>query len=109
MVKSENEEQKQQTQHAFMVAWSGVAMEKGLTKGIEAIKLRIKNYFHAPQTKVLDFLVAVMGGLKQLQEISLAAHPLDKDQSGAEAWGQPGWGDYSGVSRTMSSLSWEES
>ena len=36
------------------------------------------------------------------------AHPLDKDQAVAEAWGQPGWADYSGVSRTLSSLSWEE-
>ena len=96
---SENEEQIQQTQHAFMVAWGEFVQEKGLTKGIEAIKLRQKNYFHAPQTKVLEFLVAIMGGLKQLQEISLAAHPLDKDQAVAEAWGQPGWADYSGISQ----------
>lgn len=105
---SENEEQIQQTQHAFMVAWGEFAQEKGLTKRIEGVKLRQKNYFHAPQTKVLEFLVAIMGGLKQLQEISLAAHPLDKDQAVAEAWGQSCWADYSGVSRTMSSLNWEE-
>jgi len=108
MAMSENEEQIRQTQHAFMVAWGEFAQEKGLTQGIEAIKLRQKNYYHAPQTKVLEFLVAIMGGLKQLQEISLAAHPLDKDQAVAEAWGQRSWADYSGVSRTMSSLIWEE-
>jgi len=40
--------------------------------------------------------------------VSLAAHPLDKDQAVAEAWTQPGWADYSGVSRTLSGLSWDE-
>lgn len=105
---SENEEQIQQTQHAFLVAWGQFAQTKGLPQRIEAVKLRQKNYHHRPQTKVLEFLVAILGGLKQLQEISLAAHPLDKDQAVAEAWGQTGWADYSGVSRTMSSLSWEE-
>ncbi len=43
-----------------------------------------------------------------MPDISQAAHPLDKDQAVAEAWGQPGWADYSGVSRTLTSLSWEE-
>ena len=105
---NENEEQIQQTQHAFLVAWGQFAQEKGLIQRIEAVKLRQKNYHHRPQTKVLEFLVAILGGLKQLQEISLAAHPLDKDQAAAGAWGQTGWADYSGVSRTMSSLSWEE-
>lgn len=105
---SETEEQIQQTQHGFLVAWGQFAQEKGLVEQIEAVKLRQKNYHHRPQTKVLEFLVAILSGLKQLQEISLAAHPLDKDQAVAEAWGQPAWADYSGVSRTMSSLSWEE-
>jgi len=105
---SENEEQIQQTQHAFLVAWGQFAQAKGLTQRIEAVKLRQKNYYHRPQTKVLEFLAAILGGLKQLQEISLAAHPLDKEQAVAEAWGQAGWADYSGVSRTMSGLSWEE-
>jgi hypothetical protein len=36
-----------------------------------------------------------------LQEISLAAHPLDKDQAMAQAWEQPAWADYSGVSRRL--------
>ena len=69
---SENEEQIQQTQHAFLVAWGQFAQAKGLTQRIEAVSLRQKNYHHRPQTKVLEFLVAILGGLKQLQEISLA-------------------------------------
>lgn len=105
---SENDVSIQQTQHAFLVVWGQFAQAKGLTQRIEAVKLRQKNYYHRPQTKVLEFLVANLGGLKELQQISLAAHPLDKDQAVAAAWGQTGWADYSGVSRTMSSLSWEE-
>ncbi len=31
-----------------------------------------------------------------------SAHPLDMDQAVAEAWGQPAWGDYSGVATTFS-------
>jgi len=98
----------QPTQHAFLVAWGRYAAEIGLIEAIQGVKLKQKKYTHAPQTKVLEFLVATLAGLKQLQEISLAAHPLDKDQAVAEAWGQPGWADYTGVSRTLSSLSWEE-
>ena len=105
---SRDDERVEQTQHAFLVAWGQFAQEKGLVKKIEAVKLRQKTYYHSPQTKVLEFLVAILGGLKQLQDISLAAHPLDKDQVVAEAWGQAGWADYSGISRTLSSLSWEE-
>lgn len=105
---SETEEQIQQTQHAFLVAWGQFAQEKGLVIGIEAVQLGQKTYYHRPQTKVLELLVAHLGGLKYLQDISLSAHPLDKDQAVAEAWGQPAWADYSGVSRTMSSLSWAE-
>lgn len=105
---SEPEEQIQQTQHAFLVAWGQFAQEKGLIARVEAVKLGQKNYYHRPQTKILEFLVANLGGLKHLRDISLSAHPLDKDQVVAEAWGQPAWADYSGVSRTLSRLSWTE-
>ena len=43
-----------------------------------------------------------------MQDISLAAHPLDKDLAVAEAWAQAGWADYTGVSRTLRALSWAE-
>jgi hypothetical protein len=61
-----------------------------------------------PEKKVIEFLVAILSGAKYLQDISLAAHPLDKDLAVAQAWGQAGWADYTGVSRTMSALSWAE-
>src|SRR5256885_499333 len=98
----------QNTQHAFLVAWGWFAERIGLIQKLQAVSLKQKHYQHWPQTKVLEFLVAILAGLQHLQDISLAAHPLDKDQAVAQAWGQAAWADYSGVSRTLSGLSWEE-
>jgi hypothetical protein len=96
------------TQHAFLVAWGRFAQQIGLVQGIQAVPLHQKRYHHTPQAKVLEFLVATLSGFQQLQQISLAAHPLDKDQAVAAAWGQPAWADYTGVSRTLSALTWED-
>ena len=100
--------QKQDTQHALLIPWGYFAQEIGLSKGIEGVKLNQKVYEHTPQTKVIEFLVAILSGMKHLQDISLAAHPLDKDVATAEAWGQTRWADYTGVSRTLKKLSWAE-
>src|ERR1700690_4570210 len=100
--------QERDTQHALVIAWGHFAREIGLISGIEAAKLNQKVYEHTPQAKVIEFLVAILSGAKHLQDISLAAHPLDKDLAVAEAWEQTGWADYSGVSRTLKRLSWAE-
>jgi len=105
---SKGESKTQHTQHAFLVAWGWFAEEIGLLRGFQTLHLKQKHYHHSPQTKALEFLVSILGGLQHLQDISLAAHPLDKDVVVAEAWGQTEWADYSGVSRTLSGLSWEE-
>lgn len=98
----------QDTQHALLVVLGLFAQKIGLISGLEAVKLNQKTYEYSPQTKVIEFLVAILSGAKYLQEISLAAHPIDKDLAVAQAWGQMGWADYSGVSRTLSGLSWAE-
>ena len=100
--------QTQETQHALLIPWGQFAQEIGLISGIEAVKLRQKVYEHTSQAKVTDFLVAILSGAKYLQDISLAAHPLDKDVAVAQAWGQQGWADYTGVSRTLKKLTWTE-
>ena len=96
------------TQHAFLVAWGWFAEATGLIQKIETISMHQKTCKHSPQGKVLEFLVGTLAGMKHLQELSLAAHPLDRDAAVAQAWGQSGWADYSGVSRTLRALSWEE-
>lgn len=105
---SSGENKVQRTQHAFLVAWGWFAEHINLPERIEQVALKQKRYHHTPQSKVLEFLVSILGGEQYLQDISQAAHPMDKDQAVAEAWGQAGWADYSGVSRTLSGLSWEE-
>lgn len=100
--------QQQETQHALLIPWGHYAQEIGLLSGIEAVKLSQKVYEHTPQAKVTEFLVAILSGAKYLQDISLAAYPLDKDVAVAQAWGQPGWADYTGVSRTLRKLTWTE-
>jgi hypothetical protein len=108
MAMSDKELQVQDTQHAFLVAWGWFAESVGLIQALQNVPLRQKRYRHRPQSKVLESLVAILAGLEHLQDISLAAHPLDQDQAVAAAWGQPAWADYSGVSRTLSALSWDE-
>jgi hypothetical protein len=100
--------QQQETQHALLIPWGHFAREIGLISGIEAVKLNQKVYEHMPQAKVTEFLVAILSGAKYLQDISLAAHALDKDIAVAQAWGQKGWADYTGVSRTLQKLTWAE-
>jgi len=100
--------QTQETQHALLIPWGQFAQEIGLLSGIEDVKLSQKVYEHSPQTKVLELLVAILSGAKYLQDVSLAAYPLDKDVAVAQAWGQRGWADYSGVSRTLKKLTWAE-
>jgi len=92
------------TQHAMLVLWGQFAQRIGLIKNLEAIPLHQKTYTHQPQTKVLEFFVAILAGLPHLKDISRSAHPLDQDQAVARAWGQPAWADYSGVSRTLHAL-----
>jgi hypothetical protein len=105
---SDDKNQVTQTQHAFLIAWGHFAKTMGLIKALEQVKLKQKQYYHSPQTKVIEFLVAILAGLPHLKDISQAAHPLDQDQAVASAWGQAAWADYSGVSRTLQSLSQAE-
>jgi hypothetical protein len=104
---SDDKNQVTQTQHAFLIAWGHFAKTMGLIKGLEQVNQQ-KQYYHTPQTKVIEFLVAILVGLPHLKDISQAAHPLDQDQVIAAAWGQAAWADYSGVSRTLQSLSQAE-
>ena len=96
------------TQHAMLVAWGVYAQQIGLVEAVEQVKLSQRSREHRPQTKVLEFLVAILAGLPHLQDLSRSAHPIDRDKAVAEAWGQPAWADYSGVSRTLQSLKGEE-
>lgn len=96
------------TLHAMLVIWGFYARKIGLVQAVEQVKLKQKTRTHRPQTKVLEFLVAILAGLPHLKDISRSAHPLDQDQVLADAWGQKAWADYSGVSRCLQSLTCAE-
>ncbi len=98
----------QYTHHAFLVAWGAFAMHLKLPERLQQVPLHQKRYPYASHTKVLEFLGAILAGLPHLQDISCAAHPLQRDQAVAEASGQPGWAHYIGVSRTLSALTLKE-
>ena len=96
------------THHAMLVIWGQFAQSIGLIDKIQSVSLHQKTMTHSPQRKVLEFLVATLAGLEHLQDLSRSAHPIDQDQAVAKAWGQAGWADYSGVSRTLSGLTQAE-
>ena len=96
------------TQHAMLVIWGQYAQALGLIQGISQVRLHQKTVRHSPHTKILEFLVAILGGLEHLQELSTAAEPIVKDQAVANAWLQPKWVDYSSVSRALTVLTQEE-
>jgi hypothetical protein len=92
------------THHAMLVVWGQFAESIGLIDKIHSLSLGQKTVTHSPQRKILEFLIAILAGLEHLQELSRSAHPIDQDQAVAKAWGQGGWADYSGVSRTLTGL-----
>ncbi len=73
------------THHAMLVVWGQFAQSIGLIEKIQAVPLHQKTVEHRPQTEVLEFLVAILGGLEHLQDLSRSAHPLDQDQAVAKA------------------------
>ena len=96
------------TTHAMLVPWGQFAQATGLIRKLEAISIHQKKRDHSPQTKLIEFLVAILAGLPHLKDISHGPHPLDQDQAVARAWAQPRWADYSGVSRTLQALTEED-
>lgn len=95
------------TAHAMLMPWGLFARQIGLVQALEKVPIPQRARKHSPQTKLIEFLVAILGGCAYLQDISHGPHPLDHDQAVAQAWDQPAWADYSGVSRTLSACTEE--
>jgi hypothetical protein len=58
------------THHAMLVAWGQFAQCIDLIAQIEAVELHQKAVDHPPNRKVLEFFVAILGGLPYLKDIS---------------------------------------
>lgn len=100
---SENETETP-TQHAMLVIWGQFAQAFGMIQAVSSVPVDQKTVDFSPHTKILEFFLAILGGLEHLQELNTAAEPIVKDAAVAKAWAQPGWAHHSGVSRTLTSL-----
>jgi hypothetical protein len=95
------------TAHAMLVPWGLFARQIGLVQRLEKVPIAQRKRDYEPQTKLIEFLVAILSGCRYLQDISQGPHPLDQDKTVAAAWDQPAWADYSGVSRTLQACTTE--
>ena len=73
------------TNHAMLVAWGIYARQIGLVEAIEAVRLHQKKREHRPQTKVIEFLVAILAGRPR----SGGGRGLAATRLGRLQWGQP--------------------
>jgi hypothetical protein len=90
------------TDHAWLVVLGYFAQALGLVAGLEAVPLnQRKGPKCRPQTKLIEFLVGVLGGIEYLQDLNLSDDPIAKDPTVAEAWAQEVLVHYSSVSRTL--------
>ena len=89
------------TEHALLVAWGLFAQQMGLLKGLEDVPVNMGTGVYTPQTKLIEFLIAVLAGVDRLRELNEGERPLAEDVSIAVAWLREGLAHYSGVSRTL--------
>jgi hypothetical protein len=89
------------TQHGLLVAFGEFLQQHGLIERLMQVPIPQKTRTFAPQTKLVEFLAGIMSGIEHLEDLNDGSHPLVKDQVVAQAWGQPGFAHYSGVSRTL--------
>jgi len=93
--------QGQLTQHALMLALGEFAHEIGLIPRLLQVPISQKGIVHAPQAKVLTFLMGMVIGITHLKDLNHAAHPLAHDWPAIRAWGLDSLAHYSGISRTL--------
>jgi hypothetical protein len=90
------------TEHAWLVVLGHLAQVLGLVAGLEGVPIgQRQGPKHTPQSKVIEFLVGILGGIDYLQDLNLGARPITSDATIAQAWAQETFAHYSGVSRTL--------
>jgi hypothetical protein len=91
------------TDHAWLVVLGHFAQALGVVSGLSQVHLEQRQGGDKlpPQTKLIEFLVGIVGGIEQLQELNQGGQPIVKDPTIAQAWGQALFRHYSQVSRTL--------
>jgi hypothetical protein len=90
------------TDHAWLIVLGYFAQVLGLVTGLGAVPIgQRKGPESGPQTKLIEMLVGILGGIEYLQDLNLADQPIAQDPTVTEAWAQEAFVHYSGVSRTL--------
>ena len=90
------------TDHAWLIVMGYLAQALGLIAGLEAVPIeQRKGPNCGPQTKIIEFLVGILGGIEYLQDLNLAEQSVAKDSTIVKAWAQEIFVHYSNVSRTL--------
>jgi hypothetical protein len=91
------------TDHAWLVVLGHFAQALNLVTGLAEVPLEQRKGPDetVPQTKLIEFLVGILGGIDYLQDLNKGPQPIAKDQTIAEAWGQAIFRHYSQVSRSL--------
>jgi hypothetical protein len=91
------------TDHAWLVVLGHFAQALGVVSGLSQVPLKQRQGADElpPQTKLIEFLVGILGGIDYLQELNLGSEPIATDPTLVEAWGQALFRHYSQVSRTL--------
>lgn len=90
------------TDHAWLVVLGHFAQALGLVAELAEVPLDQKQGANGPpQMKLIEFLVGILGGIEQLQELNRGGQPIATDATIAQAWGQQIFGHYSQVSRSL--------
>jgi hypothetical protein len=90
------------TDHAWLVVMGYLAQALGLIRGVEGVPIaQRKGPECGPQTKLIELLIGILGGIEYLQDLNLAEQPIAKDSAIAPAWAQAILVHYSSVSRTL--------
>lgn len=100
--RSVEEELDATTDHAWLVVLGQFAQALGLVKDLEGVPIDQKPGPNCPpQTKLIELLVGILGGMEYLQDLNQEAHPIARDPTVAKAWAQAVFAHYSRVSRTL--------
>jgi hypothetical protein len=85
----------------MLIVWGHFAQTIGLRERLARVPIRQKMVTHAPQDKVLEFLIGLLSGMEYLTDLSTGPAPLVNDPAVAKAWQLETLADASTVSRTL--------
>jgi hypothetical protein len=90
------------TDHAWLVVLGHFAQALGLTAQLIGVALPQRQGKNGPaQTKLIEFLVGILGGIDYLQDLNQGPQPIATDPTIAQAWAVAAFSHYSQVSRSL--------